>query len=82
MKAVVSRSTLRNDLINDSSKQLLQMLPIRGLTRKPFVRFCRSENRILVTKENKLDMSYNPVNKNGEITNGRENSHKYILGLL
>lgn len=36
VKAVVSRSTLRNDLINDSSKQLLQMLPIRGLTRKPF----------------------------------------------
>jgi len=34
VKAVVSRSTLRNDLINDSSKQLLQMLPIRGLTRK------------------------------------------------
>ena len=46
------------------------------------MRFCRSENRILVTKENKLDMSYNPVNKNGEITNGGENSHKYSLGLL
>ena len=46
------------------------------------MRFCRSENRILVTKENKLDMSYNPVNKNREITNGGENSHKYGLGLL
>jgi hypothetical protein len=30
----LSRSTLRNGLINDSSKQLLQMVPIRGLTRK------------------------------------------------
>jgi hypothetical protein len=36
VQAVVSRSTSRNDLINDSSKQLLQMLPIRGLTRKLF----------------------------------------------
>lgn len=36
VQAVVSRSTLRNDLINDSSKQLLQMVPIRGLTQKLF----------------------------------------------
>ena len=46
------------------------------------MRFCRRENRILVTKKNKLDMSYNPGNKNGEINNGGENSHKYSLGLL
>jgi hypothetical protein len=31
----LSRSTLRNDLINDSSKQLLEMVAIRGLMRKP-----------------------------------------------
>jgi hypothetical protein len=36
VQAVVSRRTSRNDLINDSSKQLLEMVPIRGLTRSLF----------------------------------------------
>jgi hypothetical protein len=41
----------------------------------PFVGFRHSENRILVTKENKLDISYNLVSMNGEITNGDKNSN-------
>ena len=38
VQAVVSRSTLRNGSINDSSKQLLEMLPIREDITKKF--FC------------------------------------------